>query len=142
MPESITDLSRQSDLLKEELVGRVEIRRFFFVMRALAKENLWSEAKDYLADHGYTDVMISSEPVALLQQLLREKLADGRFVGKRGQRFVGSISCFGGHPTPPPKSPSPSPSPPDGGGGGGDGGGGGGDGGGGDGGGGGGEELE
>lgn len=115
MLDSIIEVSRNAGYPNPEPVSRVPINRFFFVMKALAKDNLWHEVKDYLADHGYADVLVSSEPIALIQDLLKKKVSAGEFVAKRGKRFMGSISCFGGHPTPPPKPPQRPP--PDGGGG-------------------------
>jgi len=74
-------------------------------MKYIAEGNLWDEFEAHLEDEGYTELMISAEPIAAMQDLIRQKVATGNEVHKRGQRFMDSIGCGGGHPTLPPKFP-------------------------------------
>jgi hypothetical protein len=87
----------------------VPINRFIFVMKALAENDLWDEVAAYLEDHGHVQVTVGAEPIRLIQELLKEKVANGEPVSKRAARFLMSATCG---PLPPPKFPPPPPPPP------------------------------
>ena len=56
--------------LDVENVTRVPVRRFAFFMKAIADNDLWDEVEFHLEDLGCTEVMVSSEPIAAIQELL------------------------------------------------------------------------
>jgi hypothetical protein len=103
----------------------ISLNRFLFVMKAIAADDLWDEMAAHLADHGHNTIMISSTQLALVQEVIKEKLAAGEPLSKRSQRFASSQMCGGLpppkfpqpprplQPPPPPPEPPPAPSPGD-----------------------------
>jgi hypothetical protein len=78
-----------------ENVGRVSVRRFSFFMKGIAENNLWSEIESLLEEMGCTEVVISSEPMAAVQELLKRKVTSGEHLSPRGLRAAAS-DCGGG----------------------------------------------
>lgn len=113
MSDQPVGVSDQVDKMNIDNLTQISIRRFSFFMKFIAENNLWDEAELYLEDHGCQEIVVSSEPIAAIQNLVKEKSA-GEPVNKRGLRVMASITCGGGHPTPPPKPPPtfPPPQPP------------------------------
>ena len=88
-----------------EAVGQVPIRRFVFVMRYIAKHDLWDELEMHLEELGCTEMIMSQEPFQAIQAHLLERVSRGEDKTTGGRRVANSVGCFGGHPTPPPKPP-------------------------------------
>ncbi len=80
--------------LDVENVTRVPVRRFAFFMKAIADNDLWDEVEFHLEDLGCTEVMVSSEPIAAIQELLSSKVAAGEQLSSRTKR-VAECACFG-----------------------------------------------
>lgn len=78
-----------------ENVRRVSVRRFSFFMKGVAENNLWSEIQSLLEEMGCTEVIISSEPIAAVQELLSRKVTSGEQLSSRGMRVA---HCYCGDP--------------------------------------------
>jgi hypothetical protein len=87
-------LTDEAELATETLT-RVSIRRLSFFLKCLEENNLWDEAERYLADMGLTDVTISSEPIAAIQDLFRRKIAEGEQLNARARRMAACTGCGG-----------------------------------------------
>lgn len=99
----------------EEKVIRTPIRRFVAFMKGIAADDLWEEAERHLENRGYTEILVSWEPIKAVQELIQQKLDNGEQLNEHSRRIPTSD-----HPPafPVPKFP---PSRPPSGGGGGDG---------------------
>jgi hypothetical protein len=61
-------------------------------MKGIAENNLWSEIESLLKEMGCTEVIISSEPIAAVQELFSRKMTSGEQLSSRGRR-VAFCSC-------------------------------------------------
>jgi hypothetical protein len=80
-------------------VFRVSVKRFNFVMKAIAEADLWDEAELRLEDHGCVEIVVSSEPITVIQKLLRDKIQAGESSSPR-VRGVALCACGAGMPGP------------------------------------------
>lgn len=80
-------------------VQLISLNRFVFVMKAIAENDLWDEAALYLEDKGQSKVPVSKVQIGVLQELIKEKIAEGAPINSRGSRFLRSLTC-GGVPQP------------------------------------------
>jgi hypothetical protein len=111
-------MSSERVAVNVENVTRVSVRRFAFFMKGIAENDLWDEVQLHLEDLGCTEVVVSSEPIAALQELVARQLAEGEQLSPRAKR-VAQCGCGVSMPGPGgggPQFPKPG-GPPDGGGG-------------------------
>lgn len=93
--------------LNVENLTRVSVRRFSFLMKCIAENNMWDEVELYLEELGCTDVIVSVEPIGAVQELFKRKIAAGEQLSPR-TKVVIECGCGVSHPGPPggpPKSP-------------------------------------
>lgn len=89
-------------------VNTVSAKRFIFVMKAIAENNLWDDVLLHFEERGHAQIQVFAYMVDLLKEALNEKVRAGEALNKRGQRFLMSATCGsvgGGGPTRPPVSP-------------------------------------
>jgi hypothetical protein len=75
---------------------QISVKRFSFFMKCIAENDLWDEAELRLEELGCTEIRVSSEPIAAVQELLKRKADEGEQLSARGRR-VAECVC-GGHP--------------------------------------------
>lgn len=84
-------------------LNSISIHRFVFVMKAITENNLWDEVLFHFEEKGHDQIQVSSEQIALLKEVLSEKVSEGEPLNKRGLRFLRSATC--GTVRPPPATP-------------------------------------
>lgn len=92
--------------MPERDLTAMRLSRFIFVMKALAEDDLWDELAVRLEDHGHSAIMINLKQIAVMQQVLQEKIAAGEAVGKRSRMFAfcSPLDCQVRPPNFPPSS--------------------------------------
>jgi hypothetical protein len=83
-------MSDDAGKMNIDTVTQVSFKRFFFFMRFIADNNLWDEVEMHLEDHGCFEIVLSSEPIESIKQLIRQKVEDGEPVSKHGHRIMAS----------------------------------------------------
>jgi hypothetical protein len=83
-----------------ETVARVRIRQFMFFMKAIAEDDLWDDVEVLLEERGYLELVISSEPIGVVQQMLQNKVKVGEPLSSRTRRVV-DCGCGVSNPGPP-----------------------------------------
>jgi len=74
---------------------QISVRRFSFFMKCIAENDLWDEAEIWLEELGCTEIRVSSEPIAAVQELLKRKVNEGEPLSARTKLVAESAGCGG-----------------------------------------------
>jgi hypothetical protein len=85
--EIIITVEEDEDIIPVEEVIRTPIRRFVAFMKAIAADDLWEEAERHLENRGYTEILVSWEPVKAVQEFIQLKLDNGGPLSEHSRRI-------------------------------------------------------
>ncbi len=88
---------------------QTSVKQFRAFMKFIADNNLWDELEQRLHLRGYHDVVVSSEPINIIRDVLREKISANQFPeqSKSGAKVIIDCACGVGNPGPPVKPVTP-----------------------------------